>query len=83
MLSKRIAVECEGCISYIWLRHSDYPRKFLLLEQWLNKESMNAYLDWLVTILGPRPEEGRFNFLPDTLTKFFETLEISRYEIVK
>ena len=82
MLSKRVPTECEGCVNYIWLRDSDDPSRFALLEQWNNRGAVYAYLDWLKAILGP-PKKGRFDFLPAKLIGLLEDLEIRHHDVVK
>jgi hypothetical protein len=74
LLSNRVPIECEGCINYIWLRDSDDPSRFALLEQWSSRVAVLAYLDWLKVILGP-PRKGRFDLL--------EYLEIKHHDVVK
>ena len=82
LLSTRVPTECEGCVNYIWLKDSDDPSRFALLEQWSSRGAVYAYLDWLKAILGP-PKEGRFDFLPAKIIDLLEDLEIKHHDVVK
>jgi len=76
-LTKTTHSEDDGCVSYTFLQQASDSRRFVLFEQWRERDALDAHVRRLVRMYGP-PREGEA--LPATLMEMFEHSEGIAYE---
>jgi quinol monooxygenase YgiN len=62
----------EGCITFVWHRQPDDPRKFVLYEQWRDEPAVNAHLARLIGEIG---RERFFGYFEKTSAQRLELIE--------
>ncbi len=62
----------EGCITFVWHRQPDDPRKFTLYEQWRDEAAVNAHLARLLAEIG---RERFFAFFEKTSAQRLQPIE--------
>tara|TARA_B100000315_G_scaffold25378_1_gene21957 strand:+ start:433 stop:750 length:318 start_codon:yes stop_codon:yes gene_type:complete len=79
-MARSTIAEDEGCKTFTYHQHAKDPGDFFLYEQWRDRAALQAHLDRLTEVYGP-PEEG--NFLPASLTDFWDDMQAEMFNVVE
>ena len=76
-LTKSAYKDSERCVQYMFHQSVDDPKEFILYEKWRDQKALDAHINRLITLLGPREKNS---ILPAKLNDYFEKTEDLLYK---